>query len=149
MNPHSSTNRVMNQLDSLSQTINHMQQNAARQTPNHQTSPPSGKDLYSEFAELKSSMGVMIDLVVQEIDGIKKELYLDFAQNQKAIFNDLEVLKKRVEYQDHNIRVREHEQHTSQQQQKDQARAIGEMIEQLHAQIETLHNRAASDKRYC
>lgn len=37
----------------------------------------------------------MMELIVGEIDSIKRELYLDFGQNQKILFEDIAEIKAR------------------------------------------------------
>lgn len=49
--------------------------------------------LNSEMNSIKGSLGGMMELIVGEIDSIKKELYLDFGQNQKILFEDVADLK--------------------------------------------------------
>lgn len=49
----------------------------------------------SEMDTIKHSMSGMMELIVGEIDSIKRELYLDFGQNQKIILEDVEQLKAR------------------------------------------------------
>ena len=48
----------------------------------------------SEIAVIKDSMSGMMELIVTEIDSIKRELYLEFGQNQKVILEDVDRIKK-------------------------------------------------------
>lgn len=52
---------------------------------------------YPEIQNIKEAMANMMELFVEEIDTIKKELYLDFGQTQKTMYEDFQLLKKKNE----------------------------------------------------
>lgn len=54
--------------------------------------------LNHEINTIKSSMSGMMEIIVGEIDSIKRELYLDFGQNQKILFEDISSLKNREDF---------------------------------------------------
>lgn len=58
---------------------------------NHSNLNPEG--VFAEISNLKQSMSAMMDLFVTEIDGIKKEMYLEFAQNQRLLLADVDKIK--------------------------------------------------------
>ena len=45
---------------------------------------------------MKESMQDMMELVVEEIDGIKREMYLEFGGNQKVIFGEINRIGSKI-----------------------------------------------------
>lgn len=91
-----SSQRVLNQLDSLENALSGIRQNI--QIPNQLRELPTTqqqglKSVQAEVSNLKQSLGGMMDLVVSEIDSIKKEMYLGFGHTHKSLLSDVERLK--------------------------------------------------------
>lgn len=55
---------------------------------------PSSTYPGNEMERMGSFMANMMDLFMEEIDTVKQDLYIDFAQTQKIIANDLGHLKE-------------------------------------------------------
>lgn len=95
-----SSQKVLKQLDNLESALSGIRQNMATDNTNQHATIDAYQQqqgygyLLSEITTMKQSMGSMMDMVVSEIDGIKREMYLDFGQNQKLIMNDLERTKQ-------------------------------------------------------
>ena len=49
-----------------------------------------------EMQKMKDSMKDMMELVVEEIDGIKREMYLEFGGNHKILFGEVSRIGGRV-----------------------------------------------------
>ena len=95
-----SSQKVLKQLDNLESALSGIRHNMVTENTNQHATMDANQQqqgysyLLSEISTMKQSMGSMMDMVVSEIDGIKREMYLDFGQNQKMIMNDLERMKQ-------------------------------------------------------
>lgn len=85
--------KVKKQLNSLERALHELKSNLAHDRQASNLHVNSIEYLNAEMNSIKGSLGGMMELIVGEIDSIKKELYLDFGQNQKILFEDITDLK--------------------------------------------------------
>lgn len=89
---------VKSQLGQLQAAIEELRDNISAERPNRaaihtsEVVPLTQRDFAFELDKMKTSFANMLDLLMNELDAVKKDLYLDFGEAQKLISADIRQL---------------------------------------------------------
>jgi hypothetical protein len=89
----SKNKKVKKHLNSLERALVELKKNMAHDRQANTIHLNNMEHLNAEIFSIKDSMSGMMELIVGEIDSIKKELYLDFGQNQRILLEDVGKLR--------------------------------------------------------